>query len=108
MTQRHRDLNDVVRAFESRNPGVRSLETLSQDCQSLGRRDPDNSAIYALIGFVAINLVERLEGRVAKLDEASDLNEKLLTRCKDLAASMDNDPSSRITAMNELVIEFIG
>jgi len=106
-TMSQHGFTDVVHAFEGRNPSVRSLELLIQDCHALRHRDADNAAVYALVEFTTTHLVDLFGGSATTLDEASDVDQKLLSCCKELAASLDGDPSRKIAAMNALVVNLI-
>lgn len=107
MAESERDLKGVVQAFETRKPGVRSLEMLIEDCQHLRSQDTDNAAAYALIAFTTGQVIDHFGGRATTLDEANEVNGKLLSCCKEIAASIDGAPEGKVAAMNALVLDLV-
>lgn len=102
-------LSEITSAFEARNPGVASFETLAADCMAAMKKDSANAATYLLLGLAARQIYDQFADQPLTVDHANNSKTRMLNLARKAQAAISQDAASQIAALNDMARDaFLG
>ena len=95
-------LREALDRFAEREPGVRSFETLANECRRLGSEDSANAVHFTLVGLAAQQFYDAFEGQPLPVEEAYAAKERLLAAARESAQALSADAETKLAALNRL------
>jgi hypothetical protein len=101
-------LSDIIKAFETRNPGVASFETFAADCMAGMKGDPANASLYLLLGLTARQFYDQFADQPLTVERANDTRKRMVELARKAEASLREPATAKIEALNRIALEAFG
>jgi hypothetical protein len=101
-------LSDIIKAFETRNPGVASFETFAADCMAGMKGDPANASLYLLLGLTARQFYDQFADQPLTVERANDTRKRMVELARKAETALREPATAKIEILNRIALEAFG
>lgn len=98
-------LSEIIREFETRNPGVASFETFAAECMAGMKGDPPNASIYLLLGLTARQFYDQFADQPLTVERANETRGRMVALARKAEAALREPANSKIDILNRIALE---
>jgi hypothetical protein len=96
----------VATRFENADSGTDSFKVLYRDAFELMKTDPDNAALYFVVGTVARAYVRRYEDQGVSLESADRATATLVGYNNKVLQALATDAGQRLRLLGEIALDY--
>ena len=98
-------LSQIIKAFESRNPGVASFETFAADCMSGMKADSANASLYLLLAVTARQFYDQFADQPLTVERARETRDHMVALARKAETALRQPADSKIDILNHIALE---
>ena len=98
--------HDTAAQFEQSAGGTDDFKRLYKESFELMKRDPDNAALYFVVGVAAHAYVIQYEDQAVTREFAENAKATLVGFCRKVRQGLASDPATRLGLLGEIASDY--